>query len=339
MKRMRFGIAAMRFALVFSAVLCGAMTRAHADVLIASDSYATGTNAAAGQYVSGASLFSGQPTGLVNTGFVNGGYTHGSITNNFISSPTGLVNAADGANASTGSVSWDPAGLDGVTRTAARNLSTFNEGTTGTYWMSMLVSNTGNQTTTSGWVLSGFGGTVAPTFGTTNGNLSGIFIGFSDDSGTANEADLVLRYRNTTGATSADQTLVNGANNATAGQTYLVVAEVNVNFSGAMDQVNYWVNPADLNSVADLNNTSIASGTLNTFSYQGQVGSTNDFTRLNYSALNWNGAATFDEQRLGTTLASIAPTAVPEPSSMILLGAGSIAALAVRSRRRSRVQS
>jgi hypothetical protein len=340
MKRMRFGIAAMRFALVFSVVLCGAMTRAHADVLIASDSYATGSSPAAGQYVAGASLFNGQPAGLVTPGFVNGGYTHGTITNNFISSSTGLASTADGASATgSGSVSWVAAPTDNTLRTTARNLSNFNEGTTGSYWMSMLVSNTGNQTTTNGWVLSGFGGTVAPTFGTTSGNLSGIFIGFSDDSGTAGEADLVLRYRNGTGATSADQTLVNGAGNSTAGQTYLVVAQVNINSSGSTDQVNYWVNPADLNSVADLNSTSLASGTLNTFSYQGASTGVGDFTRLNYSALNWNGDATFDEQRLGTTLASIAPTAVPEPSSMILLGAGSIAALAVRSRRRARVQS
>jgi hypothetical protein len=339
MKRTRFGIAAMRFALVFSAVLCGAMTRAHADVLIASDSYVTGTNPAAGQYVAGNGLKS--QTGLVNPGFVAGGYGSGSGTSNFIASSTGLASTADGASATgSGSVAWVGVPVDNTVRSVARTLSPFNEGTSGTYFMSMLVSNTGNQTSTNGWVLSGFGNNVAPVLGTTGGNLFGLYMGFADDSGTPNEADLVLRYRNAGAATSADQILVNGANNSTAGQTYLVVAEVNINaIGGSTDVVNYWVNPADLNSVADMNATSIATGTLNTFAFQGAATGTGDFNRLNYYTENWNGDATFDEQRLGTTLASIAPTAVPEPSSMILLGAGSIAALAVRSRRRARVQS
>jgi PEP-CTERM motif len=335
MKRMRFGIAAMRFALVFSVVLCGAMTRAHADVLIASDSYVTGTNPGAGQYVAGNGLKT-QP-GLVTPGFANGAYASGSGTSNFVASSTGLASTADGASATgSGSVAWVGAANDNAVRSVARNLSTFNEASSGTYFMSMLVSNTGNQTTTSGYVLSGFGNATVPALGTTTGNLFGIYFGFADDSGTPNEADLVLRYRNTANPTSADQVMVNGANNATAGQTYLVVAEVNINVSGTPnDQVTYWVNPTDLNSVADMNATAIATNTLNTFAFQG----TGDFTRLTYSAQNWDGDATFDEQRLGTTLASIAPVAVPEPSSMILLGAGSIAALAVRSRRRARVQS
>jgi hypothetical protein len=336
MKRKRFGIASMRFALVFSVLLSVAVSRARADIPLASDSYAIGSNPGLGQYDATApnNALSNQP-GLVTPGFVNGGYGSGFGTSNFEASTSGLINAADGADASTGSVAWIGAPLDSVKRSVARNLTGFNEGTTGTYWISELMSNTGNQTTTNGWVLSGFGNTTFPTSGTTTGNLFGIYFGFADESGAANEADLVLRYRNTAGATSADQVLVNGANNATAGQTYLVVAQVNINSNGSMDQVNYWVNPTDLNSVSDLNNTSIAQGSLNTFAFQGAATGTGDFTRLNYAALNWDGDATFDEARLGTTLASIAPSSVPEPSSMILLGAGSLAALAVRSRRRA----
>jgi hypothetical protein len=331
MKRMRFGIAAMRFALVFSVLLCGAMNRAHADVLIASDSYATGGN----QYVAGTALGS-QPGTLVTPGFT-GGYTHGlGATSNFQASATGLINAADGADASTGSVHW--IGVNDTTnRSVARNLSTFTEGTTGTYWMSqvMMNSSTSNPTTTGGFVLSGFANTTFPTFGTTTGNLFGIYFGFSDSTGAANEADLVIRARGTAGgATSADTVLVNGANNATAGNTYLVVAQVNINYSGSLDRVSYWVNPTDMSSQAALTSTALASGSFDTLAYQGGS-STVDFTRLNYTEQGWAGDAYFDEARLGTTLASIAPTAVPEPSSVILLGAGSIAALVVRSRRRA----
>jgi hypothetical protein len=336
MKRMRFGIAAMRFALVFSVLLFGAMNRAHADVLIASDSYATGSNQAAGQYVAGTSL-SGQPGTLVTPGFT-GGYTHGlGATSNFQASATGLSYAADGADASTGSVHWIGVN-DTTTRSVARNLSTFNEGTTGTYWISqvMMNSSTSAPTTTGGFVLSGFANTTFPAFGTTSPTLFGIYFGFSDSSGTANEADLVIRARGTAGGTtSADTVLVNGANNATAGNTYLVVAQVNINYNGSLDRVSYWVNPTDLSSQAALTSTALASGSFDTLAYQGAAVGTGDFTRLNYTEQGWAGDAFFDEARLGTSLASIAPTAVPEPSSVILLGAGSIAALVVRSRRRA----
>jgi PEP-CTERM motif len=336
MKRKRFGIAAVRFALVFSILLTVAVSRARADIPIASDSYATGSDPTMGQYVAGASLFSGQPANLTTPGFANGGYTHGlGFTSNFASSASGLINAADGADASTGSVQW--IGVNDTTnRSVARNLSTFNEGTTGTIWISQLMMNssTSNPTTTGGFVLSGFANTTFPAFGTTTGNLFGMYFGFSDSSGTANEADLVIRARGTAGgATSTDTVLVNGANNATAGNTYLVVAAVNINSNGSLDHVSYWVNPTDLSSQTALTNTALTSGGFDTLAFQGAAVGNGDFTRLNYAEQGWAGDAFFDEARLGTTLASIGP--VPEPTSMVLLGVGSLAALVVRSRRRT----
>jgi hypothetical protein len=326
---MRFRIAAMRFSLVLSVLLTMVVSQAHADIPIVSDSYATGTDPTMGQYVVGNPL-SNQP-GLVTPGFTTGGYTSGTGTSNFLSTASGLIDAADGADATTGAVAW--VGSTGAEKSVARNLTSFTESASPTYWISELVKNTGNQTTTSGWLLSGFGNNVAPTFGTTTGFLQGIFFGFSDNSGTANEADLVIRYRDTSGnnggKSTADTILVNGANNATAGQTYLVVAAVNVNYSGSLDHVTYWVNPTDLSSQAALTSTALTTGGFDTLAFQ-NVG---DFARLNYAEQGWDGDAFYDEARLGTTLASIGP--VPEPSSMVLLGAGSIAALSVRSRRRA----
>jgi hypothetical protein len=333
MKRMRFGIAAMRLAMLFSVMLCGAMNRAHADVLIASDSYATGASPASGQYVAGNGLNT-QP-GLVTSGFATGGYTSGSGTSNFVSSATGLTYAADGASASTGSVGW--IGSTGALKSVARNLSSFTEVANGTYWMSQLMTNNGTQTTTTGFVLSGFGNATAPTLGNSGAFLQGFYFGFADHSGATNEADLVARYRDTSGnnlgKTVSESVLVNGTNNSTAGITYLVVASVTINSGTTPDVINYWVNPTDLSSQAALTSTALTSGSINTLSFQGAA----DFVRLNYAETGWDGNAGFDEARLGTTLASIAPTAVPEPSSVILLGAGSIAALVVRSRRRARV--
>jgi PEP-CTERM motif len=325
----------IRIALTAAVVFCVASTRSSAG-LIVSDSYTTGSSPAAGQYVAGNALSS--QAGLVTSGFTTGGYTSGSGTSNFVGTSAGLVSAADGATSESGAVAW--IGTAGATtKSVARNLTPnlFNEGTTGTYWMSMLVSNVGNQTTTDGAILAGFGNNVAPTLAP-GANLAGIYFGFSDVHGATGESDLVIRSRDTAANTNTDTVLVNGTNNALAGQTFLVVAEVSVNSNGSMDQVNWWVNPADLNSTSDLNNTSLAKGTLSTFAYQGASTGDGDFTRLTYASMDYTGNAFFDEARLGTSLASIAPTpsAVPEPSSVILtlMGGGLVGLVKLRRSRR-----
>ncbi len=329
----------IRIALAAIVVLGVASGRSSAGILIASDSYAIGTDPTMGQYVAGVSL-NNEPANQTNTGFVTGGYNSGTGgTSNFLVSSTGLTSAADGST-STGSGSAYWLGANEPFRSVARNLSPFNEGTTGTYWMSMLVKTDGTMTTTDGYVLSGFGNTVAPTPLTTTNFLQGVYVGFANENAVAGgESDLILRYRNSTGMTTADQVLVSGAGGATTNQTYLVVMEVNINYSGSLDQVNYWVNPPDLNSVGDLNSTSLVSGSLNsTLAYQGAASGNGDFTRLNYASNDWNGATTFfDEQRLGTTLDSIAPStsAVPEPTSIALTALG-VGIVLVGSRRRVR---
>ncbi len=61
--------------------------------------------------------------------------------------------------------------------------------------------------------------------------------------------------------------------------------------------------------------------------------------RLNYSSQNWNGNAFFDEARLATSLADIAPAAggtVPGPASIVRLGMNLASGLATAFRRRAR---
>src|ERR1700733_6535932 len=99
MKRKRFGIAAMRFALVLSALLTVTVSRARADIPLASDSYAIGSDPTMGQYNATPphNALSAQSPNLTNPGF-SGGYTHGFGTSNFVASASGLINAADGAD-------------------------------------------------------------------------------------------------------------------------------------------------------------------------------------------------------------------------------------------------
>ncbi len=324
---------------------CTASSNASAG-LIASDSYATGSNPLGGQYtpyipgVQGS--LNAQQTNLTNLGFNNGGYNSGIGTGNFVASSTGLVSSVDNSDSSTGSVAWIGANLDGNKRSVARVLSPFVEGTTGTYWTSMLVSNAGTQTSTNGFVLAGFGGSSGLFPGapgaSIGGNLQGIYIGFADETGTAGQADLIIRSRDqsATDKGTQDTTLVS---NAVNNQVYLVVAQMNVNPGGSLDSVTYWVNPTDFTSTSSLTSTSIASASFNTYSFAGSTTTAgNDFYRMNYTAQNWNGQSYFDQVELGTSLSSIAPaTSVPEPASiaMTVLGCGSFAVGAFLRRRRS----
>jgi hypothetical protein len=334
--------------LTAAVVILGASATASAG-LIASDSYATGSNPLAGQYTAGNSLSNyngntGQPINLTNTGFANGGYNSGIGTGNFMASSTGLVSAADGSDSSTGSVEWTGAPLDNQNRSVARTLSPFTEGSSGTYWTSMLVSNAGTQTTTNGFVLAGFGGSSGLFPGapgaSVGGNIQGIYIGFADENGGSGEADLIIRSRDTSTSDKGtqDTTLVS---NSLAGQTYLVVAEMNVNPGGSsLDSVTYWVDPTDFTSTTSLTSTAIASATFSTYSFAGSTTTNgNDFYRLNYAENDWDGQAYFDQVELGTSLASITPltNAVPEPASiaMTALGLGGFAMASYLRRRRS----
>ena len=198
----------------------------------------------------------------------------------------------------------------------------------GTYYISHLMQR-GNipQDGGTGFVLTGFGTSTVPTAGTTSGNLAGLFVGFAQNGVAANFGSLVIRYRDTVGATSADAVLIDGATSSTFGINYLVVMRVDVNVSGATDAVTWWLNPTDGTSDASLTSSAAATGSFNSFALQGST----DLVRLNYYSQNWNGNAFFDEPRLSTDLAGLA-LAVPEPMS---IAGFCLSALTLLCRRRS----
>ena len=303
--------------------------------LIASDSYAIGTDPTAGQYQAGVSLMK-QPSNLSTLGFVNGAFAGGSLTSNFQATAGGLAYAPyDTPSTNDGKVSWTGAAADGMTRSNGRSLNPV--ASSGSYWFHIIVSQDGTTApSTNGYVLAGLGNTVPPLLGATVGNNEGLFFGFAQH-GTANDAgDLVIRYRDGA-STTADAILVNGSTSNTA-QVYDIIARLDVNVGGgSADNLTYWVNAKDYSSQAALDATSLVTndttGPLSTLALQ----SSSDFQRMTYSATNWTGRANFDELRFGTTLADVAPSGslvVPEPASVAMTAIGLLGGLGLTIRRR-----
>lgn len=311
---------------LLAAIAMPAVARA---VLVAGDSYVIGANGAAGEYDAASLNNSTAHSDLVTPGFVNGHYGSGSGTANFTATASGLQNATVGAtSAGSGKVNWIGAGADNVNRSVARNLSPAAPAS-GSYYVSHLV-NRGNVNTLDpeAFVGTGFGNAVFPNL-TTTSELAGLFVGFAQDGVANNFGNLVIRSRNTTSTTAANDTvLVNGATTSTLGITYLVVMKINVNVSGGQDQVTWWLDPTNASSDATLSATATSTGTFSSFALQGST----DWLRLNYAARDWNGTAFFDEPRLSTDLAGLG-LAVPEPASAGVIVASGLSLL-VRRRRR-----
>jgi hypothetical protein len=332
MERRSVRIGASPIALILSMLLGGLASPARAGTVIASDPYLIGS----GGYSAGISLRS-QPS-VAATGFVSGStYSMGSGTANFIVQAGGLA-ATDPANA--GHVSYTGFGGDTAIRSNARQLNPVIS--SGTYWFSMNVSQDGSSLpiagSPTGYALAGYGNNVPPVLGATTTDglpssspafLQGLFFGFAHEANdpAGSNGDLVIRYRNSIGTTSADAILLAGA---AANTTYSIIAKLDVNVNnGSVDNLTYWLNPTNTSSEAALDLSSSVSNFANplaTFALQDSAG----FMRLTYSAQSWNGdarSASFGDPTLGLTLADVVPAAVPEPSSMAMIAIGMVGGL------------
>ncbi len=306
--------------------------------LIAGDSYVIGT----GAYTAATSLASQYATVPV-AGFTTSG--GGTGTAQFQTQTNGLVNATAQSTATgSGKVGYLNPGVTTATRSTAHNLSTVPNSSV--YYESYLV-NEGTWSGTSAGaanrsILVGFGNATTPTAAGTTAAATGLFVGFAQTSTStsyANGGNLVIRYDSGTANTIADVDVLDGSTGTVQNTTYLLVAEIDPGqgVAGASDSVEWWLDPTDATSDATLTSTALASG-----SFDGDIvndsSAGSSFTRLNYISQGWgdnSGAgAYFDEARLSSDLPGLglAVAAVPEPTSLALLGAGAISLLTRRRR-------
>ena len=297
-----------------------AVRSARATLLI-SDSFPTGTNTAT-SYIAGESLYNnGAAQGPTALGFT-GVYNHGAGTNNFLSTATENDDAALGTTPA-GDVQWAGASdANAADRTIARNINTIT--TPSVYYTSTLLEESNVNTTTypptaGDFVGLGYANTTNPVLGTTSGTQTGFYVGFGDESAT-DPGSLVIRTRLTTAVADEDTVLVDGTNAATpvANQLFLVVTETDVNYSGSLDKITYWVNPTNLASDTTMTSTAEYTGSFNSFADQGN---TSDLTRLEFAApVAFAPTVDFDETRLATTSADLDNAPLPEPTSLGLIG-------------------
>ena len=284
---------------------------------IITESFIAGSDPTAGEYdeFAGGSFlgeFKAQPVNLVTPGLVDGPYNTfiGSSVNtgNFVLDQTnGLgsdaYNADQGTNAGPQrKAKWIGAPIDSFRRVVSRPLLPVPA--SDTYWLGMLVNRGGIPASGgNGHVLAGIGNGGYPDAGATTGNAFGLYVGYAQSPANPTSfGDLVIRYRDTTGQTTADEVLIDDAVSSNVNITYNVVMKIDLNAQGVgEDLVTWFLDPSDFTSEATLAATSFATDTFSSFAFQDET----DFALLSFLAYQWNGLAFFDEIRFGTELADL----------------------------------
>jgi hypothetical protein len=259
-----------------------------------------------------------------------GAYTAGANVQGQNPAVTGFTGAWAGSDTSSFQVSGTNVAMPGVTngggslgmstlaaassRSDSRAVSAYTAA--GTYWFSSVFTpdadavNGANGSTMFVGFLSGAlstvssGGSTAALWTSSNGaDLEGFAWGIEAGS---------LRVRYQTGAdTVATQNL--GSLSLTAGSTYLLIAELQVNTAGN-DVLNLWVTSSAPGSQAGLG---AATATLSTFDLVSTGDAIDTLVLFAGRSASTDGAVGWDAIRMGTQFSDLA--IVPEPSAYLLL--------------------
>jgi hypothetical protein len=271
-------------------------------VLVAADSFLTGTNRPAGQYGTGDIRSSGTTVlGWPALSQYTGSTSNFLIETAFQNSPA-VTYDTEGPQ---GQVSWN-GGTTVFNRNAVRALSPTT--TSSTWWFSIMVNRLNWTTTQNSFAVAGFT--------TDSSGSDGLQIGYSDATSDGIPS-LVLR---------SDNTLTTILDNAPSSTVQFVIAKLTLSTAGT-DSISIWRNPADVSSEAALGATSIP--VLN----QEISNLLNPFTHSRFESPGVSGFVKFDEIRLATDFESL--VAIPEASSFLAVGAVGMLFAAVRRFRRS----
>ncbi|MEQ8769732.1 MAG: PEP-CTERM sorting domain-containing protein [Phycisphaerales bacterium] len=297
---------------IASALLVAGLAGAAQAQLIAADSYNTSDYAAGG--------LNGQNPNI-NPGWTGAGSAAWSV---------GSANLqADSISLTNGATAYDDAS-DGKGKYIASSTDFYRAGHhrvdtythQDTYYMSFFVNSGGVFNNTSGREHAVVGFTNFFNEGafenSNTDNVFGLFAGFRGEAAgaAADSKDLILRARGATGDLEDTVLIADVADNT----TYHVIYKLVVNASGGTDQVDYWVNPADLSNEGSLTSSAAASGSVGTFSMDTNTRIDRSFVVTN----NWSASYFWDETRFGYDLDSV--TGVPAPGAIAMLGLGGLAA-------------
>jgi PEP-CTERM motif len=223
--------------------------------------------------------------------------------------PGSLTPAAPSDSLPTAGNSLSISASGGGSFEAQRSLATPLPGTVGTtIWLSVVMKGTGSTGSTAQGVLL---------FGDTSGNGFSITTGAVGFGVAPNNPPTSSTWSLGDGGNGAAEAVSNIPNTL---QSLLVVGDT---FGATSDTINLYVNPPLTGTPPTTPNA------VNT------VPHTASFTRfdVNYSSLGSASTSTlFDEIRAGNTFADVTGTAVPEPSTMLLLGFAGLGWIARRRR-------
>jgi hypothetical protein len=230
---------------------------------------------------------------------------------------------------SAGGRLWFPGGSSEFNRNIERDLADYSGSASSTYYFS-IVSRRNSWDSEATY--QGLGATLPPE----------VFLGLSND---AKDEGVFLGYAYRTDATNTTfpslvvraggvDHLASG-NDSTFNDAFTTIMKLEIDFSGTQDRLSWYSAIGPGNTIPTANFSSEANA-IATADFQGVitaeiVSSQTAITELNDTSPTFSGSTYFDEVRFATTWVEAA--GVPEPTSALMLGLGSLGLAFIRRRR------